>query len=81
MDCGKLIEALRCETSNGGECWEKKCQYLVCGSYAYCNEKRIMTDAADAIERLQYQLEKYHERVVYLEEKCKELPGWKVTIH
>ena len=47
-----LVQALRCETSNGGECWEKKCQYLVCGSYAYCNAKRIMVDAADAIETL-----------------------------
>ena len=41
----------------------------------------MMQDAADAIERLQYNLEKYHERVVYLEEMCKELPEWKVTIH
>ena len=47
------------------------------------NEKagQFLADAADAIERLQYQLEKYHERVVYLEEMCKELPEWKVTIH
>ena len=42
---------------------------------------QFLSDAADAIERLQYQLEKYHERVVYLEEMCKELPEWKVTIH
>ena len=52
--------------------------YVVTG-----NEKagQFLADAADAIERLQYQLEKYHERVVYLEEKCEELPEWKVTIH
>ena len=52
--------------------------YVVTG-----NDKagQFLADAADAIERLQYQLEKYHERVVYLEEKCKELPEWKVTIH
>lgn len=52
--------------------------YVVTG-----NEKagQFLADAAEAIERLQYQLEKYHERVVYLEEKCKELPEWKVTIH
>ena len=52
--------------------------YVVTG-----NEKagQFLADAADAIERLQYQLEKYHERVVYLEEMCKELPEWKVTIH
>lgn len=43
--------------------------------------KILTLEAADAIERLQYQLEKYHERVVYLEEMCKELPEWKVTIH
>lgn len=43
--------------------------------------KRLTLDAADAIERLQYQLEKYHERVVYLEEKCKELPEWGITIN
>ena len=51
-DYTELVKALRCETSNGGECWEKKCQYLVCGSYAYCNAKRIMADAAAAIEAL-----------------------------
>ena len=52
--------------------------YVVTG-----NDKagQFLADAADAIERLQYQLEKYHERVVYLEEMCKELPEWKVTIH
>ena len=52
--------------------------YVVTG-----NEKagQFLADAAEAIERLQYQLEKYHERVVYLEEMCKELPEWKVTIH
>ena len=52
--------------------------YVVTG-----NEKagQFLADAADAIERLQYQLEKYHERVVYLEERCKELPEWKATIH
>ena len=57
-DYAELVKALRCETSNGGECWEKKCQYLVCGSYAYCNAKRIMADAAAAIEALQAQLPK-----------------------
>ena len=58
MNYEELVKALRCETSNGGDCWEKKCQYLVCGSYAYCNKKRIMIDAADAIEALQAQLPK-----------------------
>ena len=57
-DYEQLVKALRCETSNGGDCWEKKCQYLVCGSYAYCNSKRIMSDAAAAIEALQAQLPK-----------------------
>ena len=52
-DYTELVKALRCETSNGGDCWEKKCQYLVCGSYAYCNKKRIMIDAAAAIDELQ----------------------------
>lgn len=34
---------------------------------------KLHGDAADAIERLRYTLEKYHERVVYLEEMCKEV--------
>ena len=57
-DYTELVKALRCETSNGGECWEKKCQYLVCGSYAYCNAKRIMADAAAAIEALQAEVKR-----------------------
>ena len=56
-DYTELVKALRCETSNGGDCWEKKCQYLVCGSYAYCNKKRIMIDAAAAIEELQAEVD------------------------
>lgn len=77
-DYGKLVAELN-HCSNGivqcdgcsyaGKTWDWGC------------ESALMADAAAAIERLQYQLEKYHERVVYLEEKCKELPEWKVTIH
>lgn len=63
MNYEELVKALRCETSNSGDCWEKKCQYLVCGSYAYCNSKRIMSDAAAAIEALQAQLPKRGEIV------------------
>ena len=58
---------------------------MCCVGCDYENERHcreiIMHDAAAEIKRLQHQLEKYHERVVYLEEMCEELPEWKVTIH
>ena len=84
----ELVKALRlCQF---GECGCGKCRYnTIKGDWCTeenhpeffdCDDK-LKLDAADAIERLQYNLEKYHERVVYLEEKCKELPEWKITIH
>ena len=71
----ELVKALRCNQTKE-EC--AKCRY---STGFTCKQIKLDMDAAEAIERLQYQLEKYHERVVYLEEKCKELPEWKVTIH
>lgn len=78
MDYGELVDALRCPDFGDVPCSNHDCKYW--DTYA-CKARVVLTDAAEAIERLQYQLEKYHERVVYLEEKCKELPEWKVTIH
>jgi hypothetical protein len=68
-DYTKLVEALRCCIPNPPETCEG-CTYDTGGE---CNVVRMMADAADAIEALQAEVEKYHDAFARLAKTAVEL--------
>lgn len=57
-DYTELIRSLRCENTGDDECGSSDCTYW---SGLGCMDGQLMEDAADAIEALQAELDKYHE--------------------
>jgi DNA-directed RNA polymerase subunit RPC12/RpoP len=59
MNNAELIKALRCDKEDYGDCnAEKPCEYQRGASVNYCDYRRLLHDAADAIEELQAQIPK-----------------------
>jgi DNA-directed RNA polymerase subunit RPC12/RpoP len=59
MTNAELIKALRCDKEDYGDCnAEKPCEYQRGASVNYCDYRRLLRDAADAIERLTAEIER-----------------------